>query len=145
MTVLESVLRDFKFELPSTAVKSLEVTKKTISKPEATLEKLIQDHAHQQKDLHLEDVAAFAERFKTEHGITLRIQKRAAQAIAKEAEQSGKTVNTVCERLFKDYPYGLGLIQKETGKKSFSITPAMLKDPDGALSEMVTELYQEEE
>ena len=144
MTVLESVLRDFKFELPSTAVDTLEATESTIADPSTYLKNVMDGHAHKQGDLHLEEVSAFAERFEKEHGIQLRIQKRSARAIAKQAEQTGKTVNTVCERLFKDYPYGLGLIQKETGTSSFSITPAMVKDPDGALSEMVTELYQEE-
>lgn len=144
MTVLESVLRDFKFELPSTAVKSFEVTRKTLTSPQKELTRLMEQHADQQPDLHLEEVNAFAERFEKEHGIKLRIQKRAVQAIAKQAEQSGKTVNTVCERLFKDYPYGLGLIQKETGKNAFSITPAMVRDPDGALSKLVTELYQDD-
>jgi len=143
MTVLESTLREYKFELPSTAVKALNLTGDMIAAPGDALEKLIEAHADRQDDLHLEEVAAFADRFAKEHGIRIRFHKRAAQAVARQAKESGKTVNTVCDRLFKDYPYGLGLVQKQTGKKSFAVTPAMVKDPDGVLSEMITELYQD--
>ncbi len=145
MTVLESVLRDFKFELPSTAVKELCITRETLENPQAALKNLMEEYAHRQEDLHLEEVAAFAERFKNEHGIELRFHKRSARILAQQAEQSGKTIHTVCERLFKDYPYGLGLIRKETGKESFAITPAMVRNPDKVLSELITELYQSAE
>jgi endopeptidase Clp ATP-binding regulatory subunit ClpX len=145
MTVLELLLREFKYELPSTAVKDLEITPEMVENPLEALRKLLSQCRHEQRDIHLQETEAFSNRFYDQHGLKLKFQKRAAEAVAKEAEESGKTVYTVCERLFKDYPYGLKLIQKETGKDRFSITPAMVKDPDGVLSEMVVKFYQPDE
>lgn len=102
----------------------------------------MEEHAHQLEDLHQEEIQAFADRFRRDHDIEIRFHKRSAQAIARMAAETEKTINTVCERLFKDYPYGLDLIRKQTGKESFAITPAMVKDPDEVLSEMITQMYQ---
>lgn len=145
MTVLESLLREFKYELPSTSVSELEITPEMVANPVDVLRKVLSQCRHEQRDIHLQETEAFSDRFFDQHGLILKFQKRAAEAVAKEAEESGKTVYTVCERLFKDYPYGLKLIQKETGKDRFSITPAMVKDPDGVLSEMVVKFYQADE
>ncbi|MDA3874145.1 MAG: AAA family ATPase, partial [Kiritimatiellae bacterium] len=145
MTVLESLLREFKYELPSTAVKELEITPEMVENPLEALREVLSECRHEQRDIHLQETEAFSKRFYDQHGLKLKFQKRAAEAVAKEAEDTGKTVYTVCERLFKDYSYGLKLIQKETGKDRFSITPAMVKDPDGALSEMVVKFYQTDE
>lgn len=142
MTVLESSLREYKYHLPSTAVRELEVVKRMIEEPDLALTELLKQNEHAQRDIHLEEVAAFAERFERNHGLKLAFRKRAAEAVAKQAEESGLTVNSVCERLFKDYPYGLKLVQKEAGKNKFAVTPDMVRDPDAALSELVLEQYQ---
>jgi len=142
MTVLEGALREYKYELPSTAVKTLTITKEMIEEPALALTELLKENQDAQRDVHLKEVEAFAARFRENHGLTLTFRKKAAEAIAKQAEDSGRTVNTVCERVFKDYPYGLKLIQKETGRDTFAVTTEMVRDPDGTLSEMVLEQYQ---
>ncbi len=142
MTVLESLLREFKYELPSTAVKELKLTAEMVADPGKALQDLLGEHAHAQRDIHLEETAAFASRFEQQHGFRIKFHKKAAEAVAKIAEESGRTVHTVCERLFKDYPYGLKLIQNQSGKNTFSITPAMVRDPDKALSELIMKQYQ---
>jgi ATP-dependent protease Clp ATPase subunit len=145
MTVLESILREFKYELPSTAVKEFTVTAEMVEDPATALQKLLGDNEHAQWDIHLEEIEAFADRFEEQHGIKLTFQKKASEAVAKESVTSGKTVHTICERLFRDYPYGLKLIQNQSGKKQFSITPAMIKHPESSLSKMVMKYYQDPE
>jgi ATP-dependent protease Clp ATPase subunit len=145
MTVLESILREYKYELPSTAVKQLTLTAEMVADPSKALNQLMGDNEHAQRDIHLQEIEAFAERFSAQHGIRLKFQKRAAEAVAKKAEENGRTIHTVCDRLFRDYPYGLKLIQNQTGKNQFSISLAMVKDPDGALSELIMKNYQAEE
>ncbi|WFB37518.1 AAA family ATPase [Kiritimatiellota bacterium B12222] len=142
MTVLEGLLREYKYELPSTAVKELVLTPNMVKNPAADLQALLADNEHAQRDIHLQEIEAFVLRFEEQHGLKLKFHKKAAEAVAKEAEKSGRTVHTVCERLFKDYPYGLKLLQNQTGKKVFSITPAMVKNPDKALSELIMKQYQ---
>jgi len=58
MTVLERVLRNFKFELPSTAVKSFKIDRATVAEPPHTLELLLKQNAAQQCDVLKADVAA---------------------------------------------------------------------------------------
>ncbi|MDF3130324.1 AAA family ATPase [Kiritimatiellaeota bacterium B1221] len=142
MTVLESLLREFKYELPSTAVKELKLTAEMVLNPEKALRDLLGEHEHAQRDIHIQETVAFCARFEEQHGFRIKFHKKAAEAVAKIAEESGRTVHTVCERLFKDYPYGLKLIQNQSGKNTFSITPAMVRDPDKALSELIMKQYQ---
>lgn len=145
MTVLESLLREFKYELPSTAVKEFTLTRETVSDPRAALAELLKEHEHSRRDLHLEEIEAFAVRFGEQHGLRIKFNKKAAEAVAELAEESGRTIHTVCERLFKDYPYGLKLIQNQSGKNSFSITAAMVKNPDKALSDLIMKQYRDGE
>lgn len=144
MTVLETLLREYKYELPSTPIKEITLSEKMVADPAGVLKKLLREQRPAQRDLHLEEIEAYCQRFDARHGLTLKFQKKAAEAVVKIAEQSGRTIHTVCESLFKDYPYGLKLIQNQTDKKQFSITPAMVKDPDGALSALVTKYYKPE-
>ena len=48
----------------------------------------------------------------------------------------------LCESLFKDYQFGLQLIQKNTGRGEFSLEAGAVEDPDGFLSELVVKSYQ---
>ena len=47
----------------------------------------------------------------------------------------------LCAHLFKDYQFGLSLIQKNTGRKEFVLTPAAVDEPDKFLSELVMRSY----
>lgn len=141
MTVLESTLRDFKYELPSTAVTSFRVEKGGVQDPGAFLHELLEEHAHAEEDVHAEEIEAFSDRFFKQHDLRLKFSPRTRQELSKMAADSGKTINTLCERLFKDYPYGLNLIRNQTGKNTFPVTLKMLRDPDATLSELVVKHY----
>ena len=143
MSVMEKALRDFKYELPSTVVKQLEVTAEMIRTPDTALQVLLDENRHAQRGLFLQEVGEFSGRFAAQHGLQLSFTPEAAEAVATLAESENRTVHTVCERLFKDYPYGLKLVHKHTGKDTFAVTPAMIADPDGVLSKMVVESYRE--
>jgi ATP-dependent Clp protease ATP-binding subunit ClpX len=143
MTILERALRDYKFELPSTVVKELEITEAMIEDPDGPLADLLEKNRHAQRGLFIQETADFAKRFYDQHGIDLRFDPKAAEAIVALAETEGRTVHTICDRLFKDFPYGLRLILKHTGKTDFTITEPMIADPDGELSKLVLESYRE--
>jgi hypothetical protein len=44
--------------------------------------------------------------------------------------------------LFKDYEFGLGLVFKQGGQKSFILTAAAVADPDRVLSDWVVNSYR---
>jgi len=57
MTVLERVFRNYKFQLPSTAIKSFEATYETILDPDAALKKMLHDTRDSQRVLLRNEIA----------------------------------------------------------------------------------------
>ena len=142
MTVLENALRHFKFELPSTVVKEFSVTREMIEAPDAVLIRLLEENKSAQQSMELEEVQQFAARFHAQHDLALIFGDASAREVVRQASESGRTVYTICERLFKDLPYGLKLIAQHTGKREFDVTAELIDDPDGVLSRMVLESYR---
>lgn len=145
MTVFERIFRSFKFELPSSAVKSFEVTTDTIQDPEAAVVSLLLEHKGEQRNLMTVDVRAFAKRFKKEHGIDLEFDDEACEALIEEAIANDTTIRALCERKFHDYQHGLAIISRHGGGRRFRLSGKHVKDPDRALSEMVVESFRQEE
>ena len=145
MTVLESALRRFKYELPSTAVKKLTVDARDIRNPDASLDRILEEARETMAEVGEEDIHAFSDRFYHQHGLRLKFPKRTMEELSRRAEESGKTVNTLCERLFADFPYALNLVRNKTGKTQFNVTLKMVRDPERSLSELVLRHYGPEE
>ena len=51
------------------------------------------------------------------------------------------TMPELCEHLFKDYHFGLSLIQKNTGRNKFTLDASAVDAPDKFLSELVVQSY----
>ena len=141
VTVLERTFRDFKFELPSTGIKSFEVDEQTVKNPEASIKELIEQNRDHVDDSMLEDVDRFIEEFKRNHGFELKIRKAAKVALVKLASQENRSVLAFCERKFADFQHGLSIIEQRTGKKSFVIERKAIDDPDKELSRWVVDSF----
>ncbi|HAD20584.1 MAG TPA: ATP-dependent protease, partial [Opitutae bacterium] len=141
VTVLERTFRDFKFELPSTSIKSFEVDEQMVKNPEASIKELIEQNRDHVDDSMLEDVDRFIEEFKRNHGFELRIRKPAKVALVKLAAQENRSVLAFCERKFADFQHGLSIIEQRTGKKSFVIERKAIDDPDKELSKWVVDSF----
>ena len=141
VTVLEKTFRDFKFELPSTAIRDFSVCANTVENPNKELEILLEEKRDQLDDSQLEDVDRFAESFKKESGFTLKFRKNAKIAIVKESISENRSVRAICDRKFSDFVHGLGIINQRTGKKEFIIDKKVVDDPDKELSEWVVESF----
>ncbi|MCF7792120.1 MAG: AAA family ATPase [Victivallales bacterium] len=139
MTVMEKVFRNYKFELPSTDVSTLKVTKAIITNPQKELETILSKAEAPMPAVIKKEIERFAEDFKNKHGFILDFSKAASKAIDEISRSTGKTVFEVCMDKFKDYPYGLKLITDDVKNKKFSITAKMVKNPDKALSERIAD------
>ncbi|MGB0413029.1 MAG: AAA family ATPase [Coraliomargarita sp.] len=137
MTVLERLFRNFKFELPSTAIKSFEVTAETIEQPESSLQHLKDTNAHLQRDVWLTDIKQFAARFEQQHGYTLEFKPLGEDALIEEALKKDRTIQSLCEEKFKDFEHGLTIINRNTGQTVFKIGKLAIVDPDKELSKWV--------
>ncbi len=142
MTVLERLLRDFKFELPSTAIKSLEITTDTIDAPRQALESLLAANQHLQKDVLREEIISFAERFEKEHGLALTFEDDAIDALIEAGAKKSKTMRALCEELFHDFHYGLKLVANNTGRTSFTLNRSVIEAPDRELSAWIVESFK---
>jgi endopeptidase Clp ATP-binding regulatory subunit ClpX len=141
VTVLERTFRDFKFELPSTGIRTFDVDEQTVLNPEDSIQELIEQNRDQVDDSMLEDVDRFVDEFKRNHGFELRIRKPAKVALVKQAAEGNRSVLAFCERKFADFQHGLSIIQQRTGKKSFVIERKAIDDPDKELSKWVVDSF----
>jgi len=142
LTVLEYAFRDFKFELPSTAIKSFEVTTDTIEKPDEELKTLLLESKHLQKDVQKEDLERFAQSFKSAHGLTIEFSPDAMEILIKISVDEDKTIRAVCEERFKDFQHGLKIISRNTDQAHFVIDEKVAKNPDDELSDWVVKSFK---
>ena len=144
VTVCDSILRDFKFELPGSGIRQLRVTAALVRNPERVLRSMI-DQATAEAELNqAEIVRQFAAVFSQKHGVHFEIDEDAVALIAKQARDRGQDAGEYCTELFKDYPYGLKLLRDREANLRFRFPASALEDPDKFLSERVVEFYRKE-
>ena len=142
LTVCERLFRDFKFELPGSGVRRLEVNLELVTDPAATLKRIL-DLALEEAELHeAEMVRQFAAVFSQKHGVRFQIEEAAVAKIVERARSAGKNVTDYCNNLFKDYPYGLKLLRDRNTSLSFTVPVFAIDDPDKFLSDRVVEFYR---
>jgi len=142
MTVLERVFRDFKFELPSTGIKSFRVDAATVATPSDNLRTLLHDNALRQKEILRAEVQAFATRFQQEHSFELNFDDDAVLALVEESLAADKTIRALCEAKFHDFHHGLKLIVGEGDKRAFIITREVVENPSKAISRWVVDHFK---
>ena len=145
MTVMERILRDYKFELPSSAIKKLEVTAEIVSSPQETLSALLKGNQEAQRGVLKEDIASFADRFRDEHSLNLSFDNEAKEALVEIALEQDKTIRAVCAERFRDFQHGLKIVSRNLGLRQFAITREIVLNPDKELSRMVVESFRSEE
>ncbi len=137
MTVLERLFRDYKFELPSTAIKHFEVTTEMIEDPAGCLKALKAKNAHLQTAVWENDIKRFAVGFEKTHGFTLEFKPLAIEALIEEANERDQTIQSLCEEKFRDFEHGLTIINRNTGQTVFKLGKLAIEDPDKELSKWV--------
>jgi endopeptidase Clp ATP-binding regulatory subunit ClpX len=142
MTVCERVLRDFKYELPSTSVRRFVVTRELVDDPATELRRLMAGHDLQEREVARQLVHDFAARFRDHYHLDIRFTDAAADRLVAMAAEQSVPVRDLCASRFKDYQFGLKLIWQNTGQKEFVIDPGAVESPDKILSEWVVKSYR---
>lgn len=142
LTVCERVLRDFKFELPSSNIKRFVVTPETVADPRRALQKLLDSPQTGERAVMAQMAQEWAQRFSEQHDLLVRFSDEAVEALIARARAEEKGVRELCNTLFKDYQFGLNLIRKNTGKSEFVLPPEAVHDPDKILSSWVVAGYR---
>jgi ATP-dependent Clp protease ATP-binding subunit ClpX len=145
LTVCERVLRDFKFELPGTAVSELNVDVDFLENPAVVLERYRKLGSQVSAEQAGKEVSLFAAEFERKYGVALIFEDDAVAAISERATAKGASALQTCNLLFKDFQFGLKLIHKNTGRCEFTINSATINDPDAFLSDIVVKYYRDAE
>ncbi len=139
--VLERTFREFKYHLPHSSVRRLELTPELVENPETVLEKIMtESKADQLRDLDTA-VNSIASQWSQRVGIEIRLQPEAARLLSRKSLDGGENVDDVFARIFKNYEYGLNLIRQTRGISSFEITPEVILDPEATLDRWIRSYY----
>ncbi len=141
MTVCEGLLRDFKFELPGTAVSELTIDSDLIEKRETVLEKYRELGKRVDVAKAREEADLYAREFHEKHSIHIHFSDEAVALLGEEAAEQARSVLQLCQQRFKDYQFGLKLIEKNTGVGEFDLEKEAVLDADKFLSERVVQSY----
>ncbi len=144
MTVLERQLRDFKFDLPGTAVSELVIDRDLLENREAKLKEFAELGRRVDVKKTRAEVEIWEKEFSIEHEVEVKLTDQAVRILAERAGEQGRSVLQVCRERFKDYQFGLKLIEKNTGQCEFRLDEKAVKDPDKFLSQMVVLSYGRE-
>jgi len=141
VSVCERTFREFKFHLPHSRVRRLEVTAEMVENPSVVLEAVLEDAASRA----MEDLENKAHEISAEwskrSGIRMQLVPDAARLLVQKSQDSGHKLEEVFAETFKDYEYGLTLIRKTRGIDSFEITPEVIQDPSGTLDRWIRSHY----
>jgi ATP-dependent Clp protease ATP-binding subunit ClpX len=141
LTVFEKLFRDYKYHLAGSGLSQLRVTVELVREPRRVLDRLMVE-GHKQEEQSLEmNARQFAEKFKNEHGLEISFDESALRRLVERAQAERMAMSNLCAHLFKDYQFGLSLIQKNTGQKHFVLNETAVNDPDKFLSELVVQSY----
>ena len=146
VTVFERLLRETKYELPGAGMDRFVIDETFVADPAAGLARLLAEGTERlrarQEHTTADAVAAYAEEFRRAHGVMLRFDDGATHRLAERAQAQQVSARALCDRLFKDYQFGLKLIQKNTGQSVFTLPTAAVDAPDQFISELVVKSYQ---
>jgi endopeptidase Clp ATP-binding regulatory subunit ClpX len=145
MTVCERLMRDFKYELPGARVRSIEITPAVLANPAESISELLKVGEEEARHIQHLVIEQFAERFGGQHGFVLRFDPPAIEAILRMALEKNIPARDLCESLFKDYQFGLGLISRNSGQSEFVIPADAVDAPDRVLSQWVVASYRTKE
>lgn len=144
LTVFERLFRDYKYHLAGSGLSQLRVTAELVREPRCVLDRLMAEgHEHETKALEAR-AWQFAEKFKSRHGLDIVFDPSAIRRLVERAQAERMTMDELCAHLFKEYQFGLGLIQKNTGQNSFVLDESAVNEPDKFLSDLVLRSYYPE-
>jgi len=143
LTVCERLLRNFKFELPGSGVKSLRIDTSLIDYPAQRLAELKSSGQDEQVRVLRRTAEEFLARFRQGNGMTVCFAPEALDRLVEMALQRQQPMRELCSELFKDYEFGLRLIQRPAGEEPLVLTRGAVDSPDKFLSDLVVCAYRE--
>ena len=138
--VCERTFREYKYNLPHSPVKKLEMTGRLVDQPDAVLEEILRTaKAERLKEMDSE-LEAIALDWSRSHDIQISLAPDAARILSLNAYDEGKALTDVFADIFKDFEHGLNLIRGAQGI-CFEINEDVVRDPKSALDKWIRAYY----
>ncbi len=137
LTVWEKLFRDFKYYLAGSGLTQLRVSSELVREPKRVLERLMAEGHKQEEAALVQSARIFADQFKQQYGLEIVFDESALPRLVERAQAEHMTMPELCAHLFKDYQFGLSLVQKNTGQGKFMLNREAVDAPDKFLSELV--------
>ena len=141
MTVCEKVLRDYKFELPSTGVSEFVVTDAVVDAPNVELKRITEDADYNRRTVMHEQVRRYETQFYAEHQLQIQFDTEATALICERAVSDATEIQQICDQLLESYQHGLNLIKQNTGQTTFTFPKGVVENPDQVLEEWIRASY----
>lgn len=141
LTVFEKLFRDYKYHLAGSGISHLRVTPDLVREPKRVLERLMAEGEKIEVASLQAGVRQYADRFRNEHGLEIIFDESAVRRLVERAHNERMTMQELCAHLFKDFQFGLSLVQKNTGRGQFVLDAAAVDQPDKFLSDLVVQSY----
>lgn len=141
MTVCEKVLRDYKFELPSTGVSEFVVTDAVVDAPDVELKCITEDADYNRRTVMHEQIRRYEAQFYAEHQLQIQFDAEATALICERAMADTTEVQQICDQLLESYQHGLNLIKQNTGQTVFTFPKGVVENPDQVLEEWIRASY----
>ena len=139
--VCERTFREYKYNLPHSSVKHLELTARMVDQPDDVLGEILESAKADQlveMDLAFDRIA---DEWSKRNGIQIRLHPEAARLLSQKALESGDKLEDVFAEILKDYEHGLNLIRRTQGVQQFEITPDVVRDPRSTLDQWIRTYY----
>ena len=145
VTVLETLLRNYKFELPSTSVQKFTLSSHLVNNPQKYLKTLMsRSNMHKSKKSKAscyKEIKKFEDTFYKKHGIKTSFDIAARDEIISQSKSQDKSVTQICEETLVSSEHGFNLIKKNTGQSDFKLTKDVIKFPKSTLEGWVKASY----
>lgn len=143
VSVLESLMREPKFELASLGPLELNINTEFMDDPSRVLAQWLKDAEKKAETRVPKSLLEFTAEFEKSHDLIISFTVEAAAWLRQQAENENTPLKVYCRERFKDFPYGLKLIAERTGEQTFEIDLDTAKDPDQTLSRRVVHFYRD--
>jgi len=143
--VCERTFREFKYHLPHSSVRNLEVTAELVNSPWDVLGGLLEASTTEQLTELAGQAHQIAARWSERFELKISLQDEAARFLGQKALDSDQSLEEIFADTFKNYEHGLSLIRKTRGIDSFEISAEVVSDPDGTLDRWIRSYFIKDE
>lgn len=128
VTILDKALKNFIFELPSSPLRSLQITRELIQNPGEVLQQLLEDEKHHYLPLQ-QAVEEYERSFFYRHELKLTIAPEAYPYIVSQVGMEDAHVQAFLHERLKVFEYAIKIIAQNENRDHINISRACLEQP----------------